>query len=168
MTRVKLPSDAAIIERAWSLVKEGMFTIDLQRRRLRSIEPEDKEFGARWWVDLQFLIVALRRLRKAAELAASVPAAKVAMEVAIQQFDRNLPMLATMRNVGEHIDDYALDSEKRRHGGVQRFALHVGSFDGTTYEWLGERFNIDEAFAAAAHLWKALQVVVKTALRKNL
>jgi hypothetical protein len=53
-----------------------MFTVALQRRRIRSKEPEDDVFVMRWWADLQFYIVALRRLRRAAELASRVPSAK--------------------------------------------------------------------------------------------
>ena len=154
-------SDAAMIERSWSLMNESMRAIDLQRRRLRSIEPEDAEFIFRWWVDLQFLIVALRRLRRSAELAIRVSTAKSIVADAIKQFDRELPMLQKMRNVGEHINDYAVDSEKRRHKDVERFSLQVGSFDGTTYEWLGACLNIDEAHFASIHLWEAVRSVVK-------
>src|SRR5579859_2833960 len=55
------PSDAAILERAKSLSNEACFTVSLQHRRLRTTEPEDQVFVFRWWADLQFLIVALRR-----------------------------------------------------------------------------------------------------------
>src|SRR6185503_12268591 len=48
------PSDAAILERASSLASEAMWTFAMQIRRLRSKEPEDKEFSLRWWADLQF------------------------------------------------------------------------------------------------------------------
>lgn len=156
------PSDAVMIERAWSLMNESMRAIDLQKRRLRSSEPEDADFSIRWWVDLQFLIVALRRLRRSAELATRVSIAKSIITDAIEQFDRELPMLQKMRNVGEHIDDYAVDSEKRRHKDVERFALQVGSFDGTTYEWLGAHLNIDEANSASIHLLEAVRSVVKS------
>ena len=70
------PSDAAIMERARSLANEAMFTLALQRRRIRSNGPEDDIFVMRWWADLQFLIVALRRLRRTAELAGRVTIAK--------------------------------------------------------------------------------------------
>jgi hypothetical protein len=48
-------------------------TVALQRRRLRSTEPEDKDFILHWFADLQFLIVSLRRLRRSAAIAAHVP-----------------------------------------------------------------------------------------------
>jgi len=66
-----------------------------------------------------------------------------------------------MRNVGEHIDDYALDSPKRRHRDVSRQALQVGTWDGTTYLWSGESLNIDVAHDAAHILFAAISSAAK-------
>ena len=44
------PTDAATIERALRFANIAMFTITLQRRRLRSVEPEDERFALRWWL----------------------------------------------------------------------------------------------------------------------
>jgi hypothetical protein len=109
------PSDPAILERAHSLANKAVHTVALQHRRLRGAEPEDDTFIFRWWADLQFLIVALRRLRRAAQLASHVPTVTNDIDQALRQFDRALPGLATMRNIGEHIDDYALETPRRRH-----------------------------------------------------
>lgn len=57
--------DAAALERAKSLANWACYTIALQRRRLQSGEPEDETFIFRWWADLEFLVVTLRRLRRA-------------------------------------------------------------------------------------------------------
>jgi hypothetical protein len=81
-----------------------MHTVALQVRRLATEEPEDETFVLRWWADLQFLIVALRRLRRAAGLAASADDEGGRLRAAIERFDRRLPALAVMRNVGEHLD----------------------------------------------------------------
>ena len=151
------PADAAILERAVSLATEAMHTVALQRRRVRSSEPEDEVFLLRYWADLQFLIVALRRLRRAAELAAKVPAAGVKINRAIATFDAALPMLQTMRNVGEHIDDYARDNKRRRDKEVTRYQLQVGEWDGTTHKWLDQSLNVDEAHAAALSLYSVVQ-----------
>ncbi len=69
-----MQSEADILERARSLCSEGCFAVALQHRRLRSKEPEDEVFILRWWTDLQFLIVSLRRLRRSALTAAHVRA----------------------------------------------------------------------------------------------
>jgi hypothetical protein len=160
-----VPSDGAILERAFSLANEAMFTVALQRGRVRGTEPEDESFVFRWWADLQFLIVALRRLRRAAELARRVPAAAGDVAAALKAFDVALPMLPMMRNVGEHIDDYALDRGRDKH--VSRQALQVGAWDGRTYSWLGESLNVDVAHAAAEGLWSAVRAALTSVAREQ-
>jgi hypothetical protein len=121
-------------------------------------EPEDKTFVFRWWADLQFLIVALRRLRRAAQIASAVPSASEPMAGALRDFDEALPDLQLMRNVGEHIDDYVLETKRRRHP-IDRRLLQVGTWDGTTFTWLKRQpdvdaqLNIDAALGAAENLY---------------
>src|SRR5438105_1232151 len=102
-----------------------MHTVALQVRRLSTTEPEDETFVGRWWADLQFLIVALRRLRRAAELALRADSRGGSVAAAIEAFDARLPGLLVMRNVGEHIDSYALDDPKRHHSEIDRRQLQV-------------------------------------------
>jgi hypothetical protein len=154
------PSDLVVLRQAFRLASEAVCTVALQRRRLRSKEPEDEAFVFRWWADLQFLIVALRRLRRAAELASRVPSAKSKLSTALKRFDDSLPGLTVMRNVGEHIDDYAAESTGRRHKQVDRRWLQVGTFDGTTYEWLGEKLNVDDAHNAATELLSSFRAAL--------
>jgi hypothetical protein len=142
------PSDAAILERAKSLCNEACFTIALQHRRLQTTEPEDEVFVMRWWADVQFLIVALRRLRRSAELAARVPSISGDLRAAIRKFDNALPTVAKMRNVGEHIDNYGVDAPKRHHPDIDRRQLQVGTWDGTVFRWLGSELDIDDAMQA--------------------
>lgn len=140
-----------------------MFTVSLQRRRLRSVEPEDEIFVFRWWADLQFLIVALRRLRRGAIIVKRVPlVGSQILTAAVEEFDRALPGLAEMRNVGEHIDDYAIDNPRRHHGDVDRRQLAVGTWDGTTYSWLGHALNVDAAHDASEKLWSAIRTALKS------
>jgi hypothetical protein len=149
------PSDEATITRAASLANEAVFAIALQCRRLRSTEPEDAEFVMRWWADAQFLVVMLRRLRRTAELAMNVPRARGEVEQALSEFDRNVPAVRKMRDVGEHIDEYALD--QGRNKSVSRRALQVGSWDGTTLSWLGDSLNADQALGSAEALVAAIR-----------
>jgi hypothetical protein len=67
------PSEAATLERAFSLVNEAMHTVALQRRRLATEEPEDRDFPMRRWADWEFFISALWRLRRRAQIAAGPP-----------------------------------------------------------------------------------------------
>lgn len=149
------PSVATTIERAHSLANEAIHMVALQRRRLQSEEPEDETFVFRRWADFQFFIVSLRRLRQAALLAARPRASKTAIESAISQFDESLPGLWEMRNVGEHVDEYAV--ERGRDRNVSRRTLQVGTFDTTTLKWLGERLDADDALAAAERLYGAIK-----------
>ena len=152
------PTDAAILERAKSLCNEACYMVLLQRRRLQTIEPEDEVFVFRWWADLQFLIIALHRLRRWAHLAADVPSVSNDLQVAIREFDNALPDLAKMRNVGEHIDDYAVDHpKKRRHRDVDRRQLQVGKWDGKVFRWLESSPNVDDALKAAEKLLQAVR-----------
>jgi hypothetical protein len=50
-----------------------MWSIELQCRRLESVEPENADFVLRRWADFDFLIVALTRLRRETGLAAKIP-----------------------------------------------------------------------------------------------
>jgi hypothetical protein len=154
-------------ERSLSLANEAMFTIDLQIRRARNREPEDETFAARWWVDLQFLIVALARLEKAGRTASKhgLPETAAPIAEAIDRFSVELEWLRTMRNVVEHADEYAAGEGNNKD--VKRGWIHVGSFDGTTFEWLDQKLNIDEAKRAAERLHLAIRSAVKGAIREE-
>lgn len=158
------PTGPEILERASSLANEAMHAVALQRRRVRSQEPEDETFLLRTWVDLQFLIVALRRLRQAAVLAQRVPSVADRVSAALKKFDDTLPGLRTMRNVGEHIEDYAMDAGRERH--IHRKLLQVGGWDGTTYQWLDLELNVDTAHDAAAGLYMAVRDSAKSISKK--
>jgi hypothetical protein len=154
------PSPAATYERARRLANIAVWTIALQHRRLRSIEPEDGEFLFRKWMDFQFLIVALTRLRRAGVLATKVPSIKTDMEAALREFDAALPALNKMRNIAEHFDDYAMDVG--RDSSVSRHSLEVGVVNETNFQWLDGELNSDVALASARRLFQALQLVGPT------
>lgn len=150
------PSDAATYERARRLANLAIWTVSIQRRRLNSEEPEDSEFPFRNWMDFHFFIVALSRLRRAAHLAAKVPAIRNKIAEAISVFDTEIPHLKTMRDVAEHIDDYSLDSGRLSH--VSRKELEVASRSGNIWHWLGFDTDIEMAFAAGARLFESIRV----------
>jgi hypothetical protein len=158
-----IPSDGAILERAKSYGNIAIFTVKLQHRRLQSEEPEDEVFPLRYTMDFEFLVVALYRLLRSAQLASQVPLVKKDMETAINKFKMSLPFLTKIRNVAEHFDEYALDDHpnvdkrKRRHKKVSRRQLQVSKFDGKTYSWLGESVDIDATLKAAESLFLAIK-----------
>jgi hypothetical protein len=150
-----IPSHAATYERARRLANLAVWTVALQKRRLKTDEPEDEEFLFRRWTDFQFLIVALTRLRRAASLAAKVPTLAAPMQAALVTFDTSLPMLKRMRDIAEHIDDYALDRGRDR--AISRASLEVGVIGDSTIEWLGQRLDSNIALSAAHQLFKEIQ-----------
>jgi hypothetical protein len=158
------PTNAAVLERAHSFANEAMWTVALQHRRIQSPDPADRDFIFRRWTDFQFLIVALWRLRRAAELAANVTSVEPALRRALQDFDTALPVLRTMRNVAEHFDEYALDSGHLRS--IDRRQLQVvigdGLGGGKNFQWLGRNINIDDALRTGEKLYLALQTAMKS------
>src|SRR4051812_9869536 len=117
----EMSSPAASSERARRLANIGLHAIALQHRRLRSSEPEDDQFVMRWWADLQFLVIALRRFRRAVTIA--IADRDSDLKAALDSFDAALPSLETMRNIGEHLDAYAADDPKRHDKAIDRRQL---------------------------------------------
>lgn len=156
-------NDAVILERSKRLANHAMWTVALQYRRIRNNEPEDSKFMLRWWADLQFFILSLYRLRTAVKIALNVSDTKISTTIAaaIEQFDKAIPDLKKLRDIGEHIDAYAVDNPKRHRPEVDRRQLEVGSWNGTVYEWLGVKLNVDEANTAAQKLFKTLLSVYR-------
>jgi len=140
-----------VLERAVSVANQAMCTLKLQRRRLASKEPEDDQFVFRFWADLEYFILSLNHLRRAALLAQRVDPVKDQLQTAIDQFNSDLPNLTMMRDVIEHIEDYGAD-DGRKHA-VSRRQLQVGTWDGTTFRWLKSELNVDDALAACLRLF---------------
>jgi len=162
VTATSKPSDAATYERATRLANLALWTVDLQRRRLNSTEPEDAKFIFRKWSDFHFLIVALTKLRRAAVLASKVTAISGQMRIALKQFDDALPHLKEMRDVAEHIDEYAVDrgfkSVGQKDGYISRKSLEVSTSDGgDVWEWLGFELDAGQALSASGALFGALK-----------
>ena len=80
------------------------------------------------------------------------------MVAALQEFDASLPDVKRMRDVAEHIDEYAVD--QGRHRSVARQSLEVSSMSdaGPTLEWLDGRLNAQEALQASQKLFEAIKV----------
>lgn len=159
------PSDGATYERARRLANSAMWTVALQHRRLKTDESEDGQFLFRRWADFQFLIVALSRLHQSAMLASKVPSIASAMKNAISEFDYAIPKLKNMRDVAEHIDDYAIDEGNDRT--VSRKSLEVGAIDDSSLNWLGYQLNADSALVAAEKLFKEIQDVATAVARDS-
>ena len=149
------PSPEATYERARRLANFAMWTVSIQCRRIKSSEPEDDRFVMRKWADFHFLIVALIRLKKAAILAKKVPIIKLKIELALQEFDLELPDIKKMRDVAEHIDEYATDDGRNKN--ISRKSLEVSRLNETALEWLGFKLDADKAMEASSKLFEAIK-----------
>ena len=147
------PTAGATYERALRLANVAMWSIELQCRRLESVEPEDAMFVLRRWTDFDFLIVALTRLRRAARLAARIPQLQASLGAALAQFDRALPDLKKMRDVAEHVDDYALDQGRQKAVARQSLEVSTMEADGPTLCWLQARLNAREASGGSSSVF---------------
>lgn len=154
-------NDAVILERAIRLSNYAIKTVMLQHRRIRTTEPEDSTFLFRRWSDLQFFIVTLEWLHASAKIAIKVSNTNIAsgMVVAINEFEKAVPGLRKLRNVGEHLDEYAVDAGKDPT--VSRRQLEVGQWHDPVFNWLEVTLNIDDAKVAAETLFKTLQTMRK-------
>lgn len=155
------PTTDETLERARRLASESMRAIALQLRRFQSSEPEDTEWHFRRWMDFQFLIIALWRLRTVAEIAAAV---NDAVRHALIEFDQDLPDLRRMRNVSQHLDDYATDHPTRRRQTkpgttepIGRRLLEVGTWDHNNVNWLGGTLNLRRTRTAAEKLYASIR-----------
>jgi hypothetical protein len=88
----------------------------MQLRRIRGVEPEDDDFVFRRLADIRFFIISLNRLRTTATIGYNVPDTKIQCSIieAVEEFDKALPELKKLRNIGEHQNGYAVDSPDRR------------------------------------------------------
>lgn len=148
------PSRLATLERVRSLSNVAVYTVALQHRRLRHPEPVG-EFIMQPWADFSFLIIALCRL----ERIVGILKGDAVIDAALSEFNAALPGIRKLRDIGEHVDEYAIDSPSRHRKGYGRAGLQVATFDGVTFEWYDQSVNIDDALAVAQTLFAAVQAV---------
>lgn len=159
------PTALAVLERAVRLGSDSLWGIAVQVRRIRGSEPEDADWWARAWMDLQFLIVVMWRMRQSGVLALSAGLDTERLREALASFDSQLPDLKRMRDVAQHFDEYAVDGPGRRHARpgrsdkVGRRMLEVGSWDSSQFRWLDGSISFETADRASRELYS---VVVAT------
>lgn len=107
-----VPTNAAVPQRAARLGNDAMMAIRLQLNRIEAGPSQRNEDG--YWevfIDVDFLIAALWRMRQAGVLAKS----RIGRWWApLNAFDRALPHLKLMRDVNQHIAEYSIDGNGRK------------------------------------------------------
>lgn len=143
--------EARIYEDARHLANIGVWSVELQIRRLKNEEAGDSNFVLRKVSDFHFLVVALTRVRRAAELVNQI----LDIGNAIDQFDRDVPDLIKMRDVLEHINDYA--EGQGRHKNVAIGGLFTSAFDNDTITWSEFNLNLPTALIASQVLFEEIK-----------
>lgn len=141
----------AVYEDARSEANTAVWAIQLQINRLRSKDNGIPDFVLQPVVDFHFLVTALTRLRKMADLVSKFSN----LAEAIKKFDETLPDLTYIRNILEHIDEYRLG--KGRNINVDASALRTLSLDPDRIQWLGYEIKTNEALEVSDFLFEAIQ-----------
>lgn len=160
----KSDDEITLLERIHSHANESMFTLALQYRRLKTVEPEDKEFVMRWYADMRFLILEIIRFRKIIGNTQDIPSVSNSMKDSIEKFDNTIPNLKKMRNVSEHIAEYIAGNGRDK--GVNSKELEVMIGDEEDYEWLGVRLNFKEVIKSAENCTSILNMKYKKRIRQ--
>jgi hypothetical protein len=151
--------DIGLLDRSRSYANLAVWTISLQIRRISQDTPEDEDFIFRRWADYQFLIVALRRLRRAVEISLKVGAVSEEVGKALKLFDERTSFTKIFRDVEEHIDNYVLNHDKKHHKNIEAGQLQVAAIGYDKLEWLGYELSVDEVHKASCDLFETLKEV---------
>lgn len=137
--------------------------VRMQTSRLRESYDNRANGAGVQLVDCTGLVLALWRLRLAAQMSRAIDGSSVRVGPALEAFNISLPWLAKLRHVTMHFDEYALGTDKRRNtiGDPPRLiaARDLWEFraraDG--FEWLGVHLDYDRVEQAARSLYDAIQ-----------
>lgn len=162
------PTKLAVLQRAARLGNDSMMAIEMQLNRVSDGSTQDDDGGfSGVFIDIDFLIAALWRMRQSGVLAKS---AAGRWWIPLDDFDRALPDLKLMRDVSQHLAEYGVDGSGRRHINprtgerVGRRALEVKSL-GEDFGWLGGSLNLERADAASRTLLGEIRTVRDIAAR---
>lgn len=144
------------------LAWQSHFGVRLQTRRLRECTQPESGDG-QLLVDSTALVIALWRLRLAAEMSVKLAVGSADLKAALSAFDQSLPGLKRLRHVTMHFDNYALENDSRRNeiGDPKRLieARDLWDIEHTSdrFTWLEVTITYGAAEAAAQKLYDAVQ-----------
>jgi hypothetical protein len=156
------PTPSAILRRADMVANDAALAIDMQLARIRDgFRSKDPDTVWNVFIDIEFLISSLWKMRLAGKLALSVTGRSW---TALRDFDVAVPNLKLMRDVMQHLDEYGRDGGTRRHFNprtgqlIGRRYLHSQiSFSDKSFNWLGGALDFDQAHNASLQLLSAIR-----------
>lgn len=116
--------------------------------------------------DVHFLGIALTRLRDIATTLEHASFNMDSIKQAIIVFDSKLPWVKRLRDVFEHLEDYAIDSNLRKTE-TSRRELQVWSRSEEKMSWLGYEIDWNIAYEAAGKLFEAVRSVHRDFFNKK-
>jgi hypothetical protein len=154
-------TEDALLGRLRSEATTWVNAVRVQRAR---VEPSENRDPWEVEIDLHFLLVALVRLERAVARAADeVAEVGLALRYDLARFHKSVPGLRTMRDVGEHGDEYNLSKGRRseiRRADVQNWSMRSTAGGGLVWRWLGHELDVDAATAAAGALYNSLDAAL--------
>src|SRR5436309_1365343 len=151
-----MPSLGHQLETAKFVSTQAMHSVRLQWERSQREESDDNSWGGsafRQEADLQYFLIALRRLRRVAARVEEITQ-DTDLSQGLEAFDAALPDVKRMRDVDEHIDEYLIG--RGRDEAVPVGGLEVTIRRGSTLEWAGMTLDVDDAFHKAEELYAGL------------
>lgn len=156
-----LNDDFILFEKAIRLATTILFSIELQYERMQTNGSKDISIASQIkWIDFQFFIIALNRLEKVACLLKSIHIIKSKIKLAIKEFNKSIPDLKTIRNIIEHLEEYAKGSGNLNKNGeeeiISRHGIENHSILGSKWSWLEYKIDIDISFEASKKLYSTI------------
>jgi len=133
-----------------------------QIERLREFDDHDAFDSSRQRSDAQFLLIALWRLRIAAERGSKLADSSTQVVTALEVFDQAFPRLRNLRHVLMHYDNYVVENDLRRntYGGsdtlVNRRDVEAQFDNPDGVAWLGENYAFDHVSSESGSLYRAV------------
>lgn len=150
-------SDGHVLEVSKSQANQWIKAMELSRRRVLD-QSSDDLFGEavqRVEVEIHFFLVALLRFYRSLVLALSKLPNNSQLEQRVAKFHEYLGIKRTMRNVGEHFDDYLVGRGRDQSvdtRGLQVWSLEL-SDENARFDWLDETFDLKRTMHESAEVW---------------
>ena len=161
MSRVPDDDWIAYYEDTRTMANNYVYAVERQISRIRELPSADESFVMRQFVDVEFLLVALTRLRRAVCALQKIPAAAEKAKLAIAQFDQRVPHVKDLRDITEHYDDYLARNGRNRRMSADRVrrGLLTKEMTQEQTQWMGYTIYFDECMEAALELFENIKIM---------
>jgi hypothetical protein len=111
ITKLSL-QEISLLEDSVYFANRAIEALVLQKRRILSYEKINIEGFWEHVADINFFLVAFRRLRRSLSIAAEIPKLEMEVKQILYNLDKDTGNTKVIRDIFEHIDDYIHQSKK--------------------------------------------------------